>query len=172
MVSVDNSQLAEAVEVELKLELVSRVRGPRLEDWQIITGVDEEKKFEVSFESVGAGTCLLLDWADGLEDTYGEPSWCSQWQPGVRWQTYSFSKGYLTDLGRYHPTVPVIGSPQPLSHIFTQFGVYNVSVLASNRVTEVPVKAELMVIVTDAPCAPPRLEIPDSSSDPLSPVQV
>ena len=43
------------------------------------------------------------------------------------------------------------------------------SVLAKNRVTEVAVFDDVMSIVTEAPCAPPKLGIPFNSTNPQAP---
>ena len=43
--------------------------------------------------------------------------------------------------------------------------------VAKNRVTEVEQFDDIMSIVTEAPCAPPKLSIPFNSTDPLSPVE-
>ena len=54
---------------------------------------------------------------------------------------------------------------------FSQFGIYNVSVTAKNRVTDVPAFDDVMVLVTDAPCAPPKIVIPFNSTNNLAPVE-
>ena len=56
-------------------------------------------------------------------------------------------------------------------HDYSKFGIFNVSVVAKNRVTEVEQFDDIMSIVTEAPCAPPKLSIPFNSTDPLSPVE-
>ena len=68
----------------------------------------------------------------------------------------------------------------------SNFGIFNVSVLAKNRVTEVAVFDDIMSIVTEvkqgtgtlgnnmssqAPCSPPKLSIPFNSTDPLVPAE-
>ena len=55
------------------------------------------------------------------------------------------------------------------SHCYSNFGIFNVSVLAKNRVTEVAVFDDVMSIVTEAPCAPPKLGIPFNSTNPQAP---
>ena len=52
---------------------------------------------------------------------------------------------------------------------YSNFGIFNVSVLAKNRVTEVAVFDDVMSIVTEAPCAPPKLGIPFNSTNPQAP---
>ena len=54
---------------------------------------------------------------------------------------------------------------------YSKFGIFNVSVIAKNRVTEVEQFDDIMTIVTEAPCAPPKLSIPFNSTDPLSPAE-
>ena len=50
-------------------------------------------------------------------------------------------------------------------------GIFNVSVTAKNRVTEISTFDDVMVIVTDAPCAPPKVVIPFNSTNNLAPVE-
>ena len=67
----------------------------------------------------------------------------------------------------------------------SKFGIFNVSVLAKNRVTETATFDDVMSIVTEArklcyrisiylissfqaPCSPPKLSIPFNSTQPLS----
>ena len=50
-------------------------------------------------------------------------------------------------------------------------GIFNVSVRAKNRVTEVTACDDVMVIVTEAPCAPPKLQIPFNSTNNMAPVE-
>ena len=71
----------------------------------------------------------------------------------------SFSKIY-----RYKKHINII-------FITSQFGIYNVSVTAKNRVTEIQTFDDVMVVVTDAPCAPPKLLIPFNSTNNLAPVE-
>ena len=53
----------------------------------------------------------------------------------------------------------------------SQFGIFNATVTAKNRVTEIPTFDDVMVIVTDAPCAPPKIIIPFNSTNNLAPVE-
>ena len=45
------------------------------------------------------------------------------------------------------------------------------TVTAKNRVTDVAAFDDLMVLVTDKPCAPPKLHIPFNSTNNLAPVE-
>ena len=45
------------------------------------------------------------------------------------------------------------------------------SVTAKNRVTEVEAFDDVMAVVTDKPCAPPKLQIPFNSTNNLAPVE-
>ena len=54
-----------------------------------------------------------------------------------------------------------------IKYISSGFGIYNVSVLAKNRVTEVAVFDDIMSIVTEAPCSPPKVTIPFNSTSSL-----
>ena len=95
-----------SLDVEAKLilgfEIVGKVRGIKIDDFQIITTKKQTKDFEISFESVGAGTCVVVDFKDGSLRTFGDEIYCQEWQPDVR----------------YDPTFVALGSSQTLSHVF------------------------------------------------------
>ena len=49
----------------MTFEMVAKVSGAIIDDYQIITNKEKSKEFEISFESVGAGTCMMVDFKDG-----------------------------------------------------------------------------------------------------------
>ena len=51
----------------MRIEIVNKVQGPGIDDYQIITNKEQVKEFEITFNSVGARTCLLLDFKDGIQ---------------------------------------------------------------------------------------------------------
>ncbi|MPC47655.1 hypothetical protein E2C01_041409 [Portunus trituberculatus] len=56
----------ENVSVDLFLEIVGNVRGCQLNDFDLVTAKGEAKTLEVTFESVGGGTCLLINYGDSI----------------------------------------------------------------------------------------------------------
>ena len=52
-------------------------------DSNIITSKEENKWFSLEFESVGAGTCVVMDFNDGIVESYGDAIYCSEWAPDV-----------------------------------------------------------------------------------------
>ena len=44
---------------------------------------EEEKYLFLQFESVGAGTCVHVDFKDGIEQAYGDENYCGEWRPNV-----------------------------------------------------------------------------------------
>ena len=80
-----NSQMAEGewIEVLLTLEMVGRVKGVKVDDRQIITSKDDEKTFDVTFESLGSGSCMVFDFKDGVIKTYGDQHFCTEWMPAA-----------------------------------------------------------------------------------------
>ena len=59
------SNYFESVEFNLTFEMVSKVKGPKIDDFQIITNRKQPKMFEITFESLGSGTCMVIDFKDG-----------------------------------------------------------------------------------------------------------
>ena len=49
----------------LSFEMVGKVKGPLIDDFQIISNKEQEKEFEISFESIGSGSCMVVDFKDG-----------------------------------------------------------------------------------------------------------
>lgn len=135
--------------------LCSQVKVIQIDDFQLITSKEEPKNFEITFESLGSGTCMEVDFKDGAVKAYGDKSFCEEWLPDIR----------------YDPVYSEIVSPLPLVYVFYQEGIFNVTARAKNRVTEVTTIDDVMVIVTSAPCAPPKIMIPFNSTNNLAPVE-
>ena len=132
-----------------------QVKVIKVDDFQLITSKEEAKNFEITFESLGTGTCMEIDFKDGAVKAYGDQTYCKEWIPDIR----------------YDPVFSKITSPLPLTYVFYQEGIFNVTARAKNRVTEVVTVDDVMVIVTSAPCAPPKIMIPFNSTDNLAPVE-
>ena len=61
-----------------------------VDDKGLIGSKNETKLFYVRFESLGSGSCLLLDYKDGIKRSYGDKHFCT-----VGWQTpgYQYVEG-------------------------------------------------------------------------------
>lgn len=44
------------------------------------------KFFVLTFQSVGAGACVMVDYKDGNIITYGDAYYCSVWKPSVKYE--------------------------------------------------------------------------------------
>ena len=64
-VSVIASNAYESFTQVLSFEMVGKVKGPLIDDFQIISNKEQEKEFEISFESIGSGSCMVVDFKDG-----------------------------------------------------------------------------------------------------------
>ena len=135
--------------------MLIQVKVIKIDDFQLITSKEYPKNFEITFESLGTGTCMEIDFKDGAVKAYGDKTYCEEWIPDIR----------------YDPVFTEITSPLPLTYVFYQEGIFNVTARAKNRVTEVVTVDDVMVIVTSAPCAPPKIMIPFNSTDNLAPVE-
>ena len=63
---VAKNGLQESVFFDLEFEIVKKVTGVKINDFQIITVKEQMKEFEISFESFGSGACMLIDFKDGM----------------------------------------------------------------------------------------------------------
>ena len=45
--------------------MVGLVQGILVDDFRIITNKEQIKWFEIKFDAVGAGTCVVIDYKDG-----------------------------------------------------------------------------------------------------------
>ena len=43
----------------------------------------EVKWFYLDFESIGAGTCVFMDFQDGVQVAFGDEAYCNEWSPNV-----------------------------------------------------------------------------------------
>ena len=67
----------------MTFEMIGQVRGLIVDDGNVITSKGQNKWFELTFESIGAGTCIMMDFADGIVQTFGEEWFCLEWQPDI-----------------------------------------------------------------------------------------
>ena len=67
----------ETKSVDLFLEIVGQVRVLKINDYAIVSKPGEDKFFEITFESIGGGTCLILSWGEGTPlQAFGEELTC------------------------------------------------------------------------------------------------
>ena len=71
-VSVIASNVFESFTHVLTFEMVGKVQGPLIDDFQIISNKEQLKEFEITFESIGSGTCMMLDFKDGTQKVWVE----------------------------------------------------------------------------------------------------
>ena len=151
----NNTLLDDTFTYNLTFEIVGKVTNIKIDDFQLITSKEQPKNFEITYDSLGTGTCMEVDFKDGAVKTYGDQSFCEEWLPDLR----------------YDPVFDEITSPLALVYIFFQEGIFNVTARSKNRVTELITVDDVMVIVTSAPCAPPKITIPFNSTNNLAPVE-
>ena len=65
-VTVIAKNVFEVFEYDLTFEMVGKVRGPIIDDFQIISNKEQSKEFEITFDALGSATCLVLDFKDGI----------------------------------------------------------------------------------------------------------
>ena len=70
-------------------------------DGNIVTTKEDIKWFTLEFESVGAGTCVIMDFDDKIVEAYGDYYYCNEWAPDIE----------------YVPGVE-IGDPMEISHVY------------------------------------------------------
>ena len=59
--------------------MVGLVQGILVDDFRIISNKEQVKWFEMKFDTVGAGTCVVIDYKDGYMAAYGDPNFCNLW---------------------------------------------------------------------------------------------
>ncbi|XP_064105654.1 uncharacterized protein LOC135215142 [Macrobrachium nipponense] len=142
----------ERVPVDIFVEILEQVKIAQIDDFSIVTGKDELKTFGISFETLGGGACLVVDWGDSnplLLDSFGDEYNCK----------LNFS--YAT----YYPGV-TLQLENTFTHTYTANGVYNISIMAYNPVSTTT--DMLLFIVSDLKCRPPKIEIFDGTLDYLA----
>ncbi|XP_069977559.1 polycystin family receptor for egg jelly [Penaeus vannamei] len=140
----------QSVPVDLFVEIVGQVRVGIIDDFAIVTGKNETKTFEVSFESLGGGTCLVIDFGDSSPlVAYGEEITCKT----------NFSHAFYYP----EPTLDIINN---YTHVYAAEGVYNMSIFAYNPISVTT--DTLMFCVTSIKCRPPKVEIFGGTLDYLS----
>ena len=90
------------MEYNFQFEIVGKVRGAKIDDFQIITSKEQKKDFEITFDSIGAGTCMVIDFKDGAIKSYGDEAYCEEWKPDVK----------------YDPVFDALTTPQPLTYVY------------------------------------------------------
>ena len=86
----------------MSFEIVKKVQVVKIDDFQIITSKEETKRFQLSYDSMGTDACAVVDYDDGSERSYGDPGFCKEWQPKVK----------------YDPVFSDLESPQIISKIY------------------------------------------------------
>ena len=66
-------------------EIVGAVRGMEITDNRVLSAKDEVKWFFINFESIGAGTCIVFDFHDGIIQSFGDEYFCSELAPDVEY---------------------------------------------------------------------------------------
>lgn len=79
------NRLQNATDSLVTFEIVGQVRGIKVDDNNEITSKDEVKWFYIDFESIGAGTCIFMDFQDGIKQTFGDETFCAEWAPEVEY---------------------------------------------------------------------------------------
>ena len=82
---VAGNRLQETSPKTVTFEMVGQVRGLTIDDREEITSVRELKFFFLEFESLGAGTCIFIDFKDGVQNTFGDASYCAEWMPAIEY---------------------------------------------------------------------------------------
>jgi hypothetical protein len=88
----------------VQFEMVGQVHSVIVDDFRIITNKNQIKWFEIRFGSVGAGTCLMIDFKDDYKVAYGDQSFCSVWP---RTASLEYIEGY-----------EVIENPFTIDHVY------------------------------------------------------
>ena len=86
----------------MTFEMVAKVTGAIIDDYQLITNKEQTKEFEISFDSVGSGSCMIIDFKDGSVKSYGDKSFCEEWQPDIK----------------YDPVLVGLETPLTISHVY------------------------------------------------------
>ena len=61
--------------------------GLKVDDKGKIGSKDEIKIFYVSFETLGSGGCLVIDYKDGTKKSYGDKYFCTvEWKKAASYQ--------------------------------------------------------------------------------------
>lgn len=77
------NRLQETDPVLATFEIVGAVRGITVDDYNELSAAEEEKWLFIDFESVGAGTCVTVDFDDGIQQAFGDEYFCAEWAPDV-----------------------------------------------------------------------------------------
>ena len=86
----------------LYFEIVLKVQVIKIDDNQIITSKEQNKRFDVTFDSLGSDTCMVIDFNDGTVKSFGDRLYCKEWQPKVK----------------YDPVFEELSNPQVINYIY------------------------------------------------------
>ena len=68
-----------------------QMKGLKIDDRGKIGSKNEKKLFYISFESLGSGGCLLVDFKDGTKKSYGDEYFCTvEWNQAT---DYKYQEG-------------------------------------------------------------------------------
>uniref|UniRef100_A0A0P4W127 PKD/REJ-like domain-containing protein n=2 Tax=Scylla olivacea TaxID=85551 RepID=A0A0P4W127_SCYOL len=145
----------ESVSVDLFLEIVGKVRGCQLSDFNLVTAKGEGKTLQVTFESVGGGTCLLVNYGDSMPlvpHAFGDDFTCSTEYPHA---TYS--------------AAPELDVALNFTHVYMEEGIYNLTIIAYNELSNC--SSSITSYVSNIRCNPPTVNIMSSTMDVEAPLQ-
>ena len=97
-----SNELQEPEILNLEFEMVGKVSGVKIDDFQKITRKEELKHFEITFDLLGAYSCMVIDFKDGVVRSYGYEPFCREWKPDVK----------------FDPTITSLKSPLPLTYTY------------------------------------------------------
>lgn len=143
------------VSIDLLVEIVGKVRSCVLSDFNMVTAKGESKTIQVSFESIGGGTCLLFDYGDSLPlvpHSYGEKDTCdTEFQHAI-----------------YHAD-PELDMALNFTHVYMEEGIYNLTIIGWNELSNCT--STIATYVTNIHCTPPAVSIMGSTMDVEAPPQ-
>ncbi|XP_068213289.1 polycystin-1-like [Palaemon carinicauda] len=142
-VTITAANVFETVSFDVSVEILGMIRGLVLDDYGIVTKQDQEKRFNVTFQTMGGQACMLVNWGDdSFVSTFGPEATCKE---RYFWAVH---EGDHLDL------------ENEITHVYLSNGIYNVSAVVSNPISRL--NDVLMILVTDIQCTPPQVEIVDS----------
>ncbi|XP_064093787.1 uncharacterized protein LOC135206294 [Macrobrachium nipponense] len=142
-VTITAANVFEEVSFDVSVEILGMIRGLGIDDYAIVTQKEEEKRFNVSFQTMGSRSCMLVSWGDdSYLSTFGNEAVCQQQYSWAVHESNSLSVS------------------NEITHTYMKNGIYNMSVAVSNPISSV--NDVFMFLVTDINCTPPKVEIIDA----------
>lgn len=139
--------------ISADLKMRAPVKGLRVTDLTPKAKVNEEKKFKITFDSIGDETCLNIDFGDnGETSNYGEEQWCDD-------PKSSFQGGSYMD---------ELTTPLEVTRTYSANRNYELKVTAANAFSDAI--ASLTFSFSSKGCAKPKVTIEDAVADITSPV--